>query len=309
MQLLYVPINVSTFSTGKPVSRVQRVNASLPLDAIRDTNIKGTKTVIELCIAAKAFLHYISSASVLSGSGVTRETFHVPPPGKYSTAYAKSKWVGEQLVGKGVTELGLCARIYRLGSMGCHSITGACNPNDSFTRIIKGIISLGAYADDGDLLPRGFFLAPIDWAIESLCCIVASKSSDEINDSGNQYQKQSKKKMKDEIVPVVHILTNEPLSISVIFHAIKKYNIPLIRLQSNVFKDKINAMDKGNAMYTFRDVFQTERCHTSDTSKKICTKKVDKFSRACPNVNANVILNMLKYMYEENSFFAGDKLE
>ena len=104
---------------------------------------------------------------------------------------------------------------------------------------------------------------------------------------------------RDEIFPVVHILTNELVPISVIFHAIKKYNIPLIHLQSNIFKEKINAIDKGNAMYTFRDIFQTERCHTSDTSKKICTDKVVKFSRACPNVDANVILNMLKYMYEK----------
>ena len=104
---------------------------------------------------------------------------------------------------------------------------------------------------------------------------------------------------RDEIFPVVHILTNELVPISVIFHAIKKYNIPLIHLQSNIFKEKINTMDKENAMYTFRDIIQTERCHTSDTSKKICTDKVVKFSRACPNVDANVILNMLKYMYEK----------
>ena len=42
------------------------VNASLPLSAIRATNIVGTKTIIELCIAARAFLHHISSVSVLA---------------------------------------------------------------------------------------------------------------------------------------------------------------------------------------------------------------------------------------------------
>ena len=89
----------------------------------------------------------------------------------------------------------------------------------------------------------------------------------------------------------------------------RKYNIPLIHLQSSVFKEKINTMDKGNAMYTFRDVFQAERCYTSDTSKMICTDKVVKFSRACPNVDDTVILNMLKYMYGQNSYIAGDKLE
>ena len=126
---------------------------------------------------------------------------------------------------------------------------------------------------------------------------IASKSSDEMSYSGNQYQKQLKKKMTDEIVPVVHILTNETVPISEIFHAIKLYNIPLIHLQSNILKEKINTMDKENAMYTFRDKFQTERCHQGDIQKKIRTDKVVKFFRACPNVDDTVILNMLKYMY------------
>ena len=107
------------------------VNGSLPLAAIRPANIGGSKAVIELCIAANAVLHYISTASVLAGSGITREIFEVPPPSKHATAYAKSKWVAEQLVGYATMVLGLHAKIYRLGTMAAHSESGACNLNDT----------------------------------------------------------------------------------------------------------------------------------------------------------------------------------
>jgi nucleoside-diphosphate-sugar epimerase len=100
------------------------VNAALPLAAIRAANIAGTKTVVEFCVSANAALHHISTASVLAGSNITAETFHVPPPRKQATAYAKSKWVAEQIVGHGVMQLGLRARIYRLGTMSAHSLFG-----------------------------------------------------------------------------------------------------------------------------------------------------------------------------------------
>jgi thioester reductase-like protein len=83
------------------------VNAALPLAAIRAANIGGTKTVVEMCVAAGARLHHISTASVLAGSNITEESFVVPPPRKRATAYAKSKWISEQIVGHGVVELGL----------------------------------------------------------------------------------------------------------------------------------------------------------------------------------------------------------
>lgn len=44
-----------------------------------------------------------------------------------------------------------------------HSVTGACNPKDSFTRIVCGVVRLGRYCL-GAPMPTTVRLAPIDWA-------------------------------------------------------------------------------------------------------------------------------------------------
>ena len=267
------------------------VNASLPLGAIRSTNVSGTKTIVELCVAANAELHYISSASVLGGSGITEEILDVPPPRKHSTAYAKSKWLSEQIVRLGVTELGLRARLYRLGTMGCHSKTGACNSNDSFTRILEGIISLETITKDGDFpLPKGFYLAPIDWAMKSLCTI-ALKSSNEINDLLHK----KKDKHRIEKAEVFHIISNHCMPISTAYNAIVRRGMTLTTVSASEFKEKLGTMLESNPMYAFRDVFNG-RAPERLSSLPLSTEKTCTFTDSCPTVDENVIVKMLQFL-------------
>ena len=83
-----------------------------------------------------------------SRSSITQETLDIPPPCKYNTAYAKSKWLAEQIVRHGVTDLRIRARIYRLGTMSCHSNTGVSNRNDTFTRIVDLLLVGKGYEID-----------------------------------------------------------------------------------------------------------------------------------------------------------------
>ena len=267
------------------------VNASLPLAAIHSANVVGTKTIVEFCVAANAKLHHISTASVLGGSGVTEETLDVPEPVKYSSAYAKSKWLSEQIVGRGIIDLGLQANIYRLGTMACHSKTGACNQNDTFTRIIKGLISLRAFTtDEGSYLPKGFYLAPIDWAVKVLC-IIALRSSDKTKDKlklnkGLQFQDQAE---------VFHILSNNFLQLSIAFNCIINRGINLEHVSTSEFRDRLAKMDESNEMFTLRDRFQGGLSSKSP-SLTLSTQKTNRFADPCPVVDENTILQMLKYL-------------
>ena len=148
------------------------VNAALPFSAIRGANIDGTRRIVQLCLGADANLHYISAISVLSNTGIKDEVLEVPVPQIKASAYAKSKWVAEQIVIGGANDFNLKARIYRLGNMAAHSITGACNPNDTFTRMLEGIMHMGFYpavthAHEA-YFPEGFYLTPIDWAVRAI---------------------------------------------------------------------------------------------------------------------------------------------
>ena len=267
------------------------VNASLPLAAIRAPNVSGTKTIVELCVAANAELHHISTASVLGGSSITQEVLDIPPPSKYNTAYAKSKWLAEQIVRHGVTDLGIRARIYRLGTMSSHSITGACNRNDTFTRIVKGIITLKSITSDKNSpLPKGFYLAPIDWAIKALCTISQKSANMErgvLND---------KKGIRiPEEAEVFHILSNNLVSISTVYDAIKSRGISLEICSASEFRDKLGGMDESNDMYSFRDVFKTGSSERF-SSMHLSTEKTNTMAYACPVVDERIILKMLQFL-------------
>ena len=273
------------------------VNASLPLAAIRATNITGTKIVVELCVAANAVLHHISTASVLAGSGITNETFAVPPPTKHGTAYAKSKWVAEQVVGYGVTDLGLRARIYRLGTMASHSITGACNPNDTFTRIVEGIIALKAcsYEDDAPL-PKGFYLSPIDWAVDAVYKF-ASKPFPKLENVQSLKQKLATQKEVAEVVEVLHILTDNFTPTALVLNAIIKHGIPLIALTTKEFKTKIATVVETNSMYTFRDVLNAKMGNSAASrSHSLSSASAQKYAKQCPVVGEEALLRMISFL-------------
>lgn len=286
------------------------VNGSLPLAAIRPANIGGSKTVIELCIAANAVLHYISTASVLAGSGITREIFEVPPPSKHATAYAKSKWVAEQLVGYATKVLGLHAKIYRLGTMAAHSVSGACNLNDTFTRIVQGLILMNArpadnsaHDDSGgsaarqlppppDAIERGFYLAAIDWAVRAVCNIAEAKNQRLEQPKARKKHAHAANHVNTEVVEVVHILATEITPMSAVYDAIAAHGIKL-------FQSQTLSVDETNPIYSFRDALLgvgSAPASVQNRAAPLSTANARLHTEACPPARP-VLARMLTFLY------------
>ena len=139
------------------------VHAIHSFGRLRAANVGATRAVVRLCCEAGASLHHVSTIGIMNGSGVTDEAEVVPATGlPTASGYSQSKWVAEQVVRAAAAE-GIAADIYRLGSVGPHSVTGRANPRDIVTRIIRGSVQLGAMCVDTDTtLPAVFPLISVD---------------------------------------------------------------------------------------------------------------------------------------------------
>ncbi|CAK7243458.1 MAG: putative NRPS-like protein biosynthetic cluster [Sporothrix thermara] len=130
------------------------VNLVYPYDALRDANVGGTREVLRLAGKGGATLHYISTNGVLppSKTAWTEDDTPVATPSdvvdKIPDGYGQTKWAAEQLV-RAASRRGLPARIYRPGTLGGHSTTGATNPRDVVTALIAESLRIG-YAPNVD---------------------------------------------------------------------------------------------------------------------------------------------------------------
>jgi thioester reductase-like protein len=75
-----------------------------------------------------------------------------PPAGG---GYQQSKWVAERLVHKAALR-GLQATVCRPGTIGPHSVTGACNVTDYATCFILSIAQNGIYLDSNNEFELNF---------------------------------------------------------------------------------------------------------------------------------------------------------
>ena len=139
---------------------------------MREVNVDGTATILKFCYEAGAKLVHISTLGIFSGSGfgTKSEEASVPPP--RSGGYPQSKWLAEQLVlSVQKTNTKFQATIIRLGSIGPDSKTGAANSNDTFSRLVTGLIDIGVTCSGNDVenpLPKCFQLVPVDWAAQAI---------------------------------------------------------------------------------------------------------------------------------------------
>ncbi|CAF1303765.1 unnamed protein product [Rotaria sp. Silwood1] len=119
------------------------VNFVLPYSTQYSINVHGTLEVIRFAAHSAAYIPiaYISTLSVLP-PGIRHETpiDHIHPD-HLKNGYAQSKWVAEKLIAK-ASRFGLPIVIYRLGSIGPSTETGACNPHDVNTLFVSTIMKL-----------------------------------------------------------------------------------------------------------------------------------------------------------------------
>ena len=159
---------------GSHVTCVLHLAASVTMweDFARaQSNVASVRQVLLFCREHGAVLHHASTLSVFGGwqsdteGGPLTERASIGSDARHSgvafaDGYSQSKWVGEKLVAAAAEQWGLSVVVHRLGFMSWSRATGACNPEDWLTRLLRAALRVGAWPDCGCLLQ----LAPVDWA-------------------------------------------------------------------------------------------------------------------------------------------------
>ena len=122
------------------------VNYAYPYSAAKPHTVGGTLEVLKFaCTSTSKPVQYISSNGVFPGGDESPYLEDNQIDGfvdRMEGGYNQAKWVAERLVWSAVSR-GLPVCIFRPGNIGHHSATGALNPNDFLSMIIKACARLG----------------------------------------------------------------------------------------------------------------------------------------------------------------------
>ena len=121
------------------------VNFIYPYEALRPTNVDGTREILRLATRVRLKpVHYISTVGVFGGrgDGLYLEDDPFTDGVQASGAYSQSKWVAERLVAEARAR-GVPASIFRLGTVTGHSKLGSSNESDFLSRLIRGCVHMG----------------------------------------------------------------------------------------------------------------------------------------------------------------------
>ena len=144
------------------------VNLVLPYQALRPTNVGGTREVLRLaCHGQTKPTHMVSTFTVhtteASRGQLVRETDPLPPCEELLHGYSQTKWVSEKMIDV-ARERGLPVAIYRPGHVIGDSRTGVSNTNDLLHTIVLACLRLGA-APFRDV---EFDLTPVDYVAQTI---------------------------------------------------------------------------------------------------------------------------------------------
>lgn len=157
-----------------------RVNYTQPYSLHRPANVVGSVNVVRFAITGRLKgVHYCSSIScfgptgLLTGAKIVYEDSPLLPHLEalpYDHGYAQSQWVADELMQR-LMRRGFPIAVYRPGFVTGHKETGACNPDDFFSRLIRSSLDLGCYPD----LPnqRKEFVT-VDYVVTAMLHISAS---------------------------------------------------------------------------------------------------------------------------------------
>nr|VFK38340.1 MAG: HAD-superfamily phosphatase, subfamily IIIC/FkbH-like domain-containing protein/thioester reductase domain-containing protein [Candidatus Kentron sp. TC] len=131
-----------------------------PYEKLKKTNVIGMREILALAVHARIkAVHYISTLGVLHGfDDLARDELNEGALSRFGdrlpTGYQQTKWVAEGILSR-ARERGLPLSIYRPGTIGGHSLTGAANPSDLWVRMMSAIHRMHAVPvmKDMDFLP------------------------------------------------------------------------------------------------------------------------------------------------------------
>jgi amino acid adenylation domain-containing protein/thioester reductase-like protein len=125
------------------------VNFIYPYEAMRQTNVEGTRQILILATRRRLKqVHHFSTIGVFGGrgAGLYVEDDSLADGVRARGGYSQSKWVAERLVAQ-ARERGVPASIYRLGQITGHSVSGRGNDSSFLSRLISGCVDLGIAPD------------------------------------------------------------------------------------------------------------------------------------------------------------------
>ncbi|MFL5541338.1 MAG: amino acid adenylation domain-containing protein [Longimicrobiaceae bacterium] len=139
------------------------VNFTFPYERLKPANVEGTREVLRLaCQGRPSPVHFVSTLGVFLTPGWRGRTVTEdddPAEGwRAGDGYTQSKWVAERLV-RIAGERGLPVSIYRPARIAGDSRTGAANVDDYLSRLLKGMVQLGAAPEGAGWVD----MAPVDW--------------------------------------------------------------------------------------------------------------------------------------------------
>lgn len=156
------------------------VNLVYPYAALRDANVAGTREILRLACSSGATLQYISTNGVLPASDAGW-----PEDGmldvddvatKLADGYGQTKWAAEKLVIE-ASRRGLPVRIFRLGTISGHSITGSTNAWDLITALIVESLHLGFAPDIEGWHAE---MTPVDYVSRAITTVANNTNTEQL---------------------------------------------------------------------------------------------------------------------------------
>ena len=205
------------------------VNFVFPYSKLYAPNVFGTREVIRFAAAASPCIpiQFISTMSVLPSGMREKISIDNISPNHLKNGYAQSKWVAEKLISR-ANHAGLPIVIYRLGSIGASTETGACNPNDINNLFITTVMRIVSYPET--IVHSKLNAFPVDFAAQNIISLSHTQS--------------------DTCGKIYHIMNeNDPILFQDIFESIRHCGIQIESVPYDVWHNKLLSESKQNRLF------------------------------------------------------------
>jgi thioester reductase-like protein len=152
-----------------------QVNFLYPYEALRRTNVEGTREIVRLAAGRGVPLHFLSTIAVLAGFGTAGvrhvdEDLPLDHADRLTMGYAESKWVAEEVL-RNAADQGLPVAIYRPYEITGDRNTGACNTDTAICSLFKTISETGLAPD----IPLPLDFVPVDYLADAVVHIATRR--------------------------------------------------------------------------------------------------------------------------------------
>jgi len=260
------------------------VNMAVPYSGLRNANVKSTICIIQMALASKSKVHYISSVGAIPAISVIKEEYILIDPMQMDKkdGYGQSKAVSERLFYEAHVQLGVDIRVFRPSSISAHTITGFSNQLDFSSLLLRACaIIKGAVFDTTVLL----HWIPVDFVAKSI--VILSKNS----------TPKSRR--------VFHLTTEGP-HLRTVLAILKEVGVNMDKITTLDWQKKLSLITESDKLiYPLRDQFKTYEWSTQ-ASTPISTEKTKddlyKLGLIWPIIDNELIKKNIQYLININFF-------